>query len=175
MLGLVRSMKNTFAPVNRIPLGVLSLIPDHLKNEDLDNRDAQLITLTHICHAWRGVFVSRCSLWTSLNCLDPHKTLTYIERSTPLPLEIRLDDKSRRGDALPLVLPHIGRLGPLTVHGSVDTTPDFIRHFSQSAPLLWKLVIRLPVGHNQLPAFPSTLFNRELSSVEPGRSHTPRT
>ena len=67
MLHVVRSVKNTFAPINRIPPELLSLIPEHCK------KDRELIELTHICHDWREIFVSRASLWTRLDCARPNK------------------------------------------------------------------------------------------------------
>ena len=36
MLGLVRSLKNSFAPINRIPPEILSLIPDYYDEHDAD-------------------------------------------------------------------------------------------------------------------------------------------
>ena len=62
VLSLIRSMKNTFAPVNRIPWGVLSIIPDYC------DTDYELVAFTHVCRGWREEFISRSSLWTSLDC-----------------------------------------------------------------------------------------------------------
>ena len=59
VLRLVRSWKNGMAPINRIPPEILSLVPDFL---DMYHRDQATITLTHVCQAWREVFVSRPSL-----------------------------------------------------------------------------------------------------------------
>jgi len=40
----------------------------------VDKRGEDVVALTHVCRAWRGVFVSRPSLWTDLNCVDEDKT-----------------------------------------------------------------------------------------------------
>ena len=46
VLRLVRSIKNSLTPVNRIPPEILSLIPDHY---DEDHADRDLIASTHVC------------------------------------------------------------------------------------------------------------------------------
>ena len=57
-------LRNTLAPINRIPPEVLSLIPDY---SDEDDPDQVSIALTHVCHSWREIFISRSSLWTYLD------------------------------------------------------------------------------------------------------------
>ena len=47
VLRLVRSIKNSLAPISRIPPEILSLIPDHY---DKYRADQNLIALTHVCH-----------------------------------------------------------------------------------------------------------------------------
>jgi len=89
VLSLVRSMKNAFATVNRIPQEVFSLIPEYCDAEE------ELVTLTHVCHGWRELFISRSSLWTSLDCTSVERTRVYLERSRTSPLEIRLTEKDR--------------------------------------------------------------------------------
>jgi hypothetical protein len=59
VLRLVRSMKNSLAPINRVPPEILSLIPDYCCEDDMD-RD--LVALTHVCRSWRDTFISRSSL-----------------------------------------------------------------------------------------------------------------
>ena len=130
---------NIFAPINQIPSEVFSLIPGYLNDEC----GTGLVTLTHVCRAWREIFTSH-SLWAPLNCRDVHKTLTYIERSKSFSLDICLErskNKSYSRDALHLVVPHIGRLNSLSVSGPPDIIPDLVEHFSRSAPLLRKLEI----------------------------------
>ena len=123
MLSLVRSIKNTFVPINRVPSEILSLIPGY------SNNDKELVTLTHVCRGWREILTSRSSLWTSLNCMDVHKTLTYIGRSKSSPLDVRFDDRTYGEDALLLVAPHAGRLRSLTVQ--VEATPINLLSFTR--------------------------------------------
>jgi len=158
-------VKNTFALINRIPSEVLSHIPDHLNNEDAD-----LITLTHVCRGWREIFVSHSSLWTFLDCLDLKKTLAYIKRSKSLLLDVYLEKSSDRSycdNALYRVVPHVSRLGSLTVCGSADVIPDLLRRFHVSPPLLRKLELDLTINGGHAPAFPAELFgeNPKLLSL----------
>ena len=160
VLSLVRSIKNSFAPINWIPPEILSLAPDYY-DEDIDRH---LITLTHVCRSWRNAFISRSSLWTRLDFTNVDKTRTYLRRSKSSPLELYLErNKSSTylNNAFFLAAPHIHRLKSLTIHG--DVLPDAIRHFYCHAPRLEKLDINLSCL--RAPAFDSALFKGDLSSL----------
>ena len=163
ILSLVRSVKNSLAPINRIPTEVLSLIPDYF-DEDEGDADQDLITLTHVSRGWRNIFVSRSSLWTRLDCMDVDKTRTYIQRSESSPLEIFFENGE--GDAYPddafaLVIPHIHRIKSLTIRAY--TLPAAIIYFSCRTPLLEKLDIRLTC--TEVIILNDSLFDRDLSSL----------
>ena len=169
MLSLIRSVKNTFALVNRTPPEVLSLIPDYCEDSE---RDEASIELTHVCRHWREIFVSRPSLWTRLDCKNVEKTKVYIERSRTSPLEILLNGRGAgrfRGEAFFLVVPHIGRSKTLSISNwrppvSVALLPVFFELLSCPVPLLEKLKIDLI--HESTPALSSTLFDGgDLSSL----------
>ena len=160
VLSLVRSVKNSFAPINRIPPEVLSLIPDYY--EDDTNHD--LIALTHVCRDWRNTLISRSSLWTRLDCTNVEKTRTYIQRSRSSPLEIFLEkdeDDTYLDDAFSLVTPHIHRIKSLII--CADALPDAIEYFYCHTPLLEELDIDLACI--QAPVLDSTLFDGDLSSL----------
>jgi len=173
VLRLVRSLKNSFAPINRIPPDVLLLIPgyfDHDDNDenddddDDDDMDQDLIALTHVCRGWRDVFTSCSSLWTRLDFTNVEKTRTYIRRSQSSPLEIYLEnseDLNYLDDAFSLVIPHLHRLKSLAI--DADVLPDVFRHFRCQTPLLEELSILLYNDHNQV--FDSALFGGDLSSL----------
>ena len=137
---MVRSMKNTLAPINRVPQVVLSLIPDHCET------DQELITMTHVCRGWREQFISRSSLWTFLDCTSVDQTRVYLERSKTFPLEIWLGEETRGPflhDAFLLTVPHLGRLKSLSISGSSNNLVELTKHFLHCrAPLLEKLRIR---------------------------------
>jgi hypothetical protein len=160
VLSLIRSVKNSLAPINRIPPEVLLLIPDYYD----DDTDQGLIALTHVCRGWRDMFISRSSLWTQLDCTNVDKTRTYIQRSKSSPLEIFLEedeDDTYLDGAFLLVAPHIHRIRSLTIWA--DAMPDAIGHLYHHAPLLEELDIDLRCA--RAPVLDSTLFDGDLSSL----------
>jgi len=155
-------MKNTFAPINRIPPEVFTLVPDYWED---NSDDGALIGLTHVCRGWRELFISRPSLWTRLDCTHADKTRAYIERSKTSPLDICLGESDVAfclEEALLLAVPHFGRLGTLSVFGCEDL-PVLVKHLSCSVPLLSKLEINLACDEHSV--LPNTLFNGDLSSL----------
>ena len=173
VLGLVRSLRTTIAPIHRIPPDVLSLIPDYYCDDDDDDdddegdmngRDRYLVTLTHVCRGWRDIFLSRPSLWTELHFMDIDKTRTYLQRSQNSPLDIYLDNAEWPGyeyDALPLIIPHIHRLRLLDIFTSGDL-PNVLSHFYGHMPLLEVLRI---AGYGIDNVLDRALFGGDLSSL----------
>jgi hypothetical protein len=165
VLRLVRSIKNTLAPINRVPPEILSLIPGYFGGDDGDgdgdDMDEVIITLTHVCRDWRDIFISRSSLWTRFDFTNIEKTRTYIQRSQSSPLNFSLDGESVINDAFSLVIPHTHRLKSLTIRS--DTLPSVLEHLRCHTPLLEKLDIRVSTQSN--PAFDGALFGGDLSSL----------
>jgi len=152
-------MKNTFALVNKTPPEILSLIPNYWEG---DHKDETLIKLTHVCRGWREIFISRPSLWTSLDCTNVDKTRVYIERSKTSPLQL-LFERPYLVEALLLAVPHVPRLKTLVVSGNpTRILPALVEHFSCPVPLLDKLKISFV---RDAPSLPEKLFNRDLSSL----------
>ena len=153
---MVRTAKNSFVPINRIPPEVLSLIPEHRET------DKQLVTLTHVCRRWRDIFISCPPLWTSLDCIGREKTHVYLERSKESPLRVwfrGMGPPLSSTEAFLLTLPHIGRLRTMTLSGIPRTILKLTEHLvslASPAPLLEKLEIfvrRLPPRRNRKHPF----------------------
>jgi hypothetical protein len=157
------------APVNRIPPEILALIPDFW-DKYYDDRDQDLVALTHVCRAWREVFISRSSLWINLDCQGEDQARTYLERSKSLPVNLSLDTTYRLTSYHPFfeIIPHaVGRLRSLYIEGPLEDLEHLTAHLSPPAPLLEKLSI---CGyHNDRPhirpVLTPTLFNEDLSSL----------
>ena len=165
VLGLVRSMRNNFAPINRIPAAVLSLIPDHWGNHYMD-ADADLVALTHVCRGWRKLFTSRPSLWTRLDFVNVDKTRTYIKRSGSLPLEATIrktEVQSYVEGAILLVIPHIERFKSLTIGGTLDHLQNVTRHLNLPAFSLRELTIYFDC--NSAPILDNVFPNGNSSSL----------
>ena len=164
VLRLVRLVKNSFTPINRIPPEVLSHIPDYYGEDNEDDADEGLIALTHVCRGWRDTFTSRSSLWTQLQFKSVDKTLTYLQRSQTSPLDVSFGYEGFNYEAFSLMIPHIPRLKSLTIFAEVF--PSVIEHFRCHTPLLEMLDIRVsPHPLKGSNTFDNTLFNGDLSSL----------
>ena len=164
---MIRGCENILAPINKIPPEILALIPDFW---DTRHRDEGVITLTHVCHAWREIFVSRSSLWTNFDCLDEEKTRVYFERSKSSPIDLSLGPSKGILPCDPIfqIIPHAtGRLKSLFVRGPTEDVEVVTSHLSHPAPLLERLSIHsdLQNAQDRNPALPSTFFNEDLSSL----------
>ena len=163
MLHLVQFTKNSFAPINRIPPELFSLIPQCW---DRSFRDKNLIVMTHVCRGWRDT-LTRCSLlWTSLNCVDSNKTRVYIERSRSSPLEVSLYEYKipcYNMGAFLRVVPHIDRVDSLTIEGGGFALQNLATYFSRPIPLLKDLTIYIQC--RSPPTLSAKLFNGDLSSL----------
>ena len=159
VLRLIWSLKNRLAPINRIPPEILALIPEP---QDIYYKDKDLIALTHVCRAWREIFVSYSSLWTNFDCSNADKTRVYLERSksSPINLSLRRDDVLPPGDPFLQVVPHlIGRLKSLSIAGRFANPQDRV-------PLLEWLDADSgsSLGPSHQPIV-TTLFEGDLSSL----------
>ena len=166
VVSLIRSAKNKRAPINRLPRDVLVLIPDFWDGLE---REKIAIVLTHVCRAWRELFISLASLWTNFRCVDADETRSYLERSKSAPISLRLERPAGLfwNDPFPEVAPHIiGRLKCLAVQTTPGHLEDIARHLVHSAPLLEALLIN--GGHHD-SGFTSTLttelFDGDLASL----------
>ena len=166
VLSLIRSWRNRFAPINRIPPEVLTLIPDFW---DGGKKEKATITLTHVCRVWREMFASRSSLWTNFNCADAEKTRVYLERSKSSPINLRLDRKDGLfpHDPFLQIVPHaVGRFKCLFISTTPDHLQDITDYLSHPAPLLEDLTILAAAEDPSLTTtFATTLFDGDLSSL----------
>ena len=170
LLIIARNIKNVFAPINRIPPEVLSLIPDYCSR-------SEFVALTHVCRSWRRSLISRASLWTFLNCMDLDQTRTYLERSKTSPLEIRVEEEHVEEEHVPhgaflLAIAHTHRLKALTLVGRLRSILELAEHLVSlisPAPLLEKLEIH--VWGSRHAAIESTLFDGDLQSLRELRLH----
>lgn len=177
---LVRSLRNSFAPISRIPSDVLSLLPDYYDGEkddgdseyggadydsydDEDEKDKAVIALTHVCHRWRDVFVSRTSLWGRLDLRGASKTRTYLQRSRsfPLKLDCRRGWRSLDRRAFAQIIPHVHRLKSLAV--LAYTFPRILKHLRRHPPLLEVLDLKITTDESSL--LEGALPNINLSSL----------
>ena len=129
----------------------------------MDDRDANTIALTHVCRAWREVFVSRPTLWTDLNCVDLDKTRVYLERSKSSPINLSMDAyHGTLSDAFFDYIPDAtGRLKSVDINVGPENLQLVSASLSLPAPLLEVLSVR-SYGD---PVFSPAIFNGDLSSL----------
>jgi hypothetical protein len=82
-LATIREWRNSFIPINRVPLDILSLIPTHLSSQ----RDR--LRASFVCRHWRRTLLQRAELWSQLY-LSKGKvyTETLLERAKGSALDV---------------------------------------------------------------------------------------
>ena len=146
----------------------------------MGDKDRGAIRLTHVCRAWRGIFVSQPSLWTKFDCRSVDKTHTYLERSksSPINLSLNRDRDLSPNDPFLQIIPHvIGRLKYLSVKGKPENLQDVTAHLSRPAPLLEYLSVHggCEYAPQRSPMLTSPLFDEDLSSLRELRLTSVRT
>ena len=136
-----REIRNSLASINRISPEILSCILDYHCEEEREEVDRDLIALTHVCHGWREMFISRSSLWTKLDFKSNDKTRAYLQRSQPSPLEFYLNRFRAIDSLLDLMIPNICRLKSLTIDSYTFTR--ILEHFYCRVPSLEKLNVNV--------------------------------
>ena len=129
-----------------------------------------MISLTHVCQAWREIFISHASLWTRFDCVDMDKTRVYLERSksSPISLWIGQGNDLSPHDPLLQVIPHAtSRLKSLTVHAKREQIDNITLHLSHPAPRIEHLSIYCGsvLDSANKPVLETALFNGDLSSL----------
>ena len=115
LLMLARSLVNSFRIALRIPPEVLEMISSYLTEEDL-------FSASRACRHWRSVLISSPSLWTRVSCRRVPQTITSLERSGTLPIQLRLEPGFLDA-ALEYLLLHENRIVSLTVNHECDEVP----------------------------------------------------
>ena len=140
-------LKNTLVPINRLPPEILSNVLEHR------GCDWDLVAATHVCKHWRILLISSPTLWARLQLNrdeDGRRIRTYLERSkwvARIVIEMDLVWFTPGNVLLELIIPHVGRVGSLTIHGPIaDVQAVLFRVFCKPAPSLQHLVITVWLG-----------------------------
>ena len=129
VLDLVRVHEGQFHVYRSdFPAAILSLIPEYWDRQD-QGVDKCLVALTHVCRAWRALYISHPSLWSRLDFTNVNKTLAYVERSRSSPLQVVLRNAKQKcylENAFLLAEPHFGRFQSPRLHRNPGT-PSWFR------------------------------------------------
>ena len=91
-LATIREWRNSFAPINRIPTDILSLVPTYLPSQK------GLFRAASVCRHWRGVLLKRGTLWSQLFLKNGEDyTSTLLERAKGSALDIIVHCKAPVG------------------------------------------------------------------------------
>ena len=143
ILRKARSIKNHFAPINKIPPETLALAATFLPTE----RD--LIDATAVCQYWRATLLYFPRLWHNPGGFTSELE-AYLERSKPIPIKVDLSSPRLAAS----IIPHTSRLAALTVH-VMDSSgfEEITKHLHDPIPTLRSLeiCIRDPLHLLELP------------------------
>ena len=106
-LAIIHEWINSFVPINRLPLDVLSLIPTHLSSQD------DRFRATFVCRHWRRTFLQNATLWSQLYLSKGEAyAKTLLRRAKSSPLNIIVSGADPIGTVM-LLLPHITQIAEL--------------------------------------------------------------
>ncbi|THU81775.1 hypothetical protein K435DRAFT_972231 [Dendrothele bispora CBS 962.96] len=163
-VSLLRGVRNSLQPINKLPPELLSLIFGELQQHlpsflpmiqieggsgpvpvyTYDNHHKDWLNLLHVCRLWRGILATSPHLWSTVDSgLIP---VTFLKRSLAAPLTAYLGIRTQEipDKILYQVLEHSGRLRQLhlSTEGWESGTPVYQYLSSSSeAPLLTSLTI----------------------------------
>lgn len=132
----LKSLINSFSPVNRLPPEVLATVLTHR----WPGRD--LISATHVCRHWRRTLFSFASLWAEIHCAGEEQTFFFLERAKGAPLHVYLRPRFSHIALRTFIAPHVDRIESLIADPMVTIdTAALCRDLSSPAPKLKTLVI----------------------------------
>ena len=118
----IREWKNSFVPINRVPLDVLCLVPTHLASQK------DRFRATFVCRHWRRTFLQHGALWSQLYLWRGEVYVkTLLERAKDSALRVFASWPVPVG-ATALLSPHTGQIRSLNFDYSLWAD---IRRFSE--------------------------------------------
>ena len=163
----IREWRNSFLPINRVPLDILSLIPTHLSSQQ------DRIRATLVCRHWRRTFLQHAALWSHLRLSKGEAYVkTLLERAKGSALYITTSWKNI--GTIPLFRPLTAQIKYLSFeHNIWGEIQAFSEVVSGPLPLLHTLKInavdewdlRLPnvMTPPSLPLFTGAINLKELA------------
>ncbi|KAK7060157.1 hypothetical protein VNI00_000921 [Paramarasmius palmivorus] len=147
-----RTLRNTIAPINRLPNELLSTIfryqaarlsPVLMRNRDGEGQRGW-IAVTHVCRHWREVSLSTPTLWATPDLTHPTLALEMLRRSKQVPLTILYFAHAltpRGWAALNQVFASLSRIARLDLSFDEDAFDSFVAsaNLTQPAPVLERL------------------------------------
>jgi hypothetical protein len=165
-LATIRESRNSFIPINRVPLDVLSLIPTHLSSQ----RDR--LRASFVCRHWRRTFLQRAELWSQLFLSKGEAYVkTLLERAKGSALDI-IVDRQTLVSTMALLSPHTEQIRDL---GFSSNDWADIQDFSEANPrplaFLRDLSVNIGTGLD-IPDYPPLPLFTHLANMKAFRYHS---
>ena len=131
--------------------------------------EQDLLTASHVCHRWRSILTSSPRLWTNFQCADVARTLQYLVRSEPVPINVSSDFYSDV-QAVIALQPATDRFVSLTLRlRPFDLLKVFLQ-LSSPAPVLESLKVYVsPLvggGRTFHPSIPGTFLGGSTPALK---------
>ena len=112
----VRSIRNAFAPINKLPFEILAHVCTFAPDVTSDFAHICL----QVCRHWRNALLAFPSPWKEIHTEDPLHINVHLARSGEVPLEVHFHGRSPVNQFLQKVVPHAGRFRFLYLSLRVD-------------------------------------------------------
>ena len=155
MLTTIREWENSFVPINRIPVDVLSLIPTHL------NQQKDCFRASFVCRHWRRTFIQRAELWSRLFLSKGSLyTTTLLGRAKGSALDITVRFLDEPVSTLMAISSRSKQIKSLTLSSNIQ---EFSEAVPGPYPLLHTLTINIMDGPRVLAPPCPPLFSNAVN------------
>lgn len=128
--------------------------------------ERDLLSASHVCRHWRHTLMSSPRLWTKFQCVDVSRTLQYLVRSEPVPINVIADFDSDI-QAVIVLKSVTDRFGSLTLRLQPSDLLQVFRHFVNPASALERLEISAMPHRGGGPTFRPTIPETFLGGSTP--------
>ncbi|KAF5310141.1 hypothetical protein D9619_010579 [Psilocybe cf. subviscida] len=166
---VLKTRRNTYAPISRLPSELLVKIFAELRGDDDDDDDdgSGIVDVrawhhvTHVCRHWRCVALNATILWTKPPAQLHEYTLLMLERSRTTPLKIKLHETTSQ-DTSTAIFNHLGRIDMLIAQQPKDALDRLQRALLSSARTSSKMK---SLQIDQTPVFSGPRFILRASTM----------
>ncbi|KAA1478088.1 hypothetical protein DENSPDRAFT_885619 [Dentipellis sp. KUC8613] len=173
-------MRNGFAPINRLPVEVLSYIFDIARDVDWrifgDQQSGRVVRMSLVCRHWRHVALLFPKLWSTIqlrqeSVYDFQFALLCLERSKSAPLKVVISTLFRGVQIADFLAPYAHRIREVALlvpfkYATTNVPAYVVSTCSFHAPNLETLRICTPMwGCANSPVLP-TVFNGDIPHVK---------